>query len=78
VDQNHLQLSIQIDDPKMYTKPWMAMYKLPFDLRPPDFDVREMIYAPSDVEEYNRLLADPVSKEGQQVAAGFLRRKVYP
>jgi hypothetical protein len=66
VDGNHLQLSIQIDDPKMYTKPWMAMYKMPFDLRPPDFDVREMIYAPSDVEEYNRLLADPVSnKDGK-------------
>jgi hypothetical protein len=61
VDQNHLELSLQIDDPKMYTKPWVALYKLPFDLRPADFDVREMIYAPSDVEEYNRLLANPVS-----------------
>jgi len=64
VDQNHLQLSVQIEDPKMYTKPWVALYKLPFDLRPPDFDVREMIYAPSDVEEYNRLLANPVSNQG--------------
>jgi len=66
VDQHHLELSVQIDDPKMYTKPWVALYKLPFDLRPPDFDVREMIYAPSDVAEYNRLLANPVSnKDGQ-------------
>lgn len=60
-DQNHLELSVEIDDPKMYTKPWVALYKLPFASRPPDFDVREMIYAPSDVAEYNRLLANPVS-----------------
>lgn len=65
-NRNRLELSVEIDDPKMYTKPWMASYKLPFDLRPPDYDVREMIYAPSDVEEYNRLLADPVSnKDGK-------------
>ena len=61
VDQDHLELSVEINDPKMYTKPWVALYKLPFDMRPPDFDVREMIYAPSDVDEYNRLLANPVS-----------------
>jgi hypothetical protein len=64
VDQSHLELSVQVNDPKMYTKPWMAMYKLPFDLRPPDFDIREMIFAPSDFEEYNRLVADPVSNKG--------------
>jgi hypothetical protein len=43
-------------------KPWVASYKMPFNLRPPDYDVREMIYAPSDENEYHRLLADPVSK----------------
>ena len=64
VNQDHLELSVQIDDPKMYTKPWMALYKLPFDLRPPDYDVREMIFAPSDFNEYNRLLANPVSNPG--------------
>jgi hypothetical protein len=61
VDQNRLELSVEIEDPKMYTKPWVALYKLPFSMRPPDFDVREMIYAPSDVDEYNRLLGNPVS-----------------
>ena len=61
VDHDRLELSVEIDDPKMYTKPWVALDKLPFGLRPPDFDVREMIYAPSDVSEYNRLLGNPVS-----------------
>jgi len=65
VNQNRLELSVQIDDSKMYTKPWMALYKLPFDLRSPDYDVREMIFAPSDFGEYNRLLANPVSDSGK-------------
>ena len=57
-----MELSVEVDDAKMYTKPWVASYKMPFNLRPPDYDVREMIYAPSDENEYHRLLADPVSK----------------
>jgi len=61
VDYDHLELSLEIDDPKMYTKPWVALNKLPFGMRPSDFDVREMIYAPSDVAEYNKLLGNPVS-----------------
>jgi hypothetical protein len=66
VDRDHLQLSVEIDDPKMYTKPWVALDKLPFGSRPPDFDIREMIYAPSDVADYNRLIGNPVSdKDGQ-------------
>ena len=64
VDHDHLELSVEINDPKMYTKPWVALDRLPFDMRPPDFDVREMIYAPSDVAEYNRLLGNPVSDTG--------------
>ena len=65
VDHDHLELSVEIDDPKMYTKPWVALDKLPFAMRPPDFDIREMIYAPSDVAEYNKLLGNPVSDKGQ-------------
>jgi hypothetical protein len=66
VDHDHLELSVEINDSKMYTKPWVALDKLPFGLRPPDFDVREMIYAPSDVAEYNKLIANPVSdKDGK-------------
>jgi len=61
VDHDHLEVSVEVEDPKMYTKPWVALDKLPFGLRPPDFDIREMIYAPSDVNEYNRLLGNPVS-----------------
>ena len=61
VDQGTLELSVKIDDPKMYTKPWMALNKLPFYLRPPDFDVREMMCSPSEFAEYEKEIGVPAS-----------------
>jgi hypothetical protein len=63
VDHDHLEWTVQIDDPKMYTKPWLAMDKFPMKLQPPNFDVREMICSPSDLAEYNKLVGDPASGE---------------
>jgi len=58
VDQDTLELSVKIDDPKMYTKPWMALDRLQFILRPADFDVREMMCSPSELAEYNKEIGD--------------------
>jgi hypothetical protein len=66
VDQDHLELSVTIDDPKMYTKPWLALDKLRFDLQPRDFDVREMICSPSEFAEYNKLIGTPASEKNHQ------------
>jgi len=55
-DRDHLELTVTIDDPKMYTRPWVALDKLIFDLQPPSFDVREMIWSPSQYEKYNKLM----------------------
>jgi len=52
-----------IDDPKMYTKPWLAMDRFPMKLQPADFDVREMICSPSDYAEYNKLVGTPESDQ---------------
>jgi hypothetical protein len=59
VDQDTLELSVKIDDPKMYTKPWMAVDKLPFYSRPATFDVREMMCSPTELAEYNKFIGDP-------------------
>jgi hypothetical protein len=40
----------------MYTRPWVALDKLVFELQPPSFDVREMIWSPSQYEKYNKLM----------------------
>ena len=55
-DRDHLELTVTIDDPKMYTRPWVALDKLVFERQPPSFDVREMIWSPSQYEKYNKLM----------------------
>lgn len=56
VDHDHLELTVTIDDPKIYTKPWVALDKLPMKLLPEDFDVREMICAPSETADYEKTI----------------------
>lgn len=60
-DRDHLELSMTIEDPKMYTKPWIALDKIRLDLQPSSFDLREMIWAPSEFQDYNRMIGNAVS-----------------
>ena len=66
VDHDTLELTLTIDDPKMYTKPWVALDKLRFRLEPPNFDVREMMCSPSEFAEYNKVIGKPASGQGTQ------------
>ncbi len=61
VDHDHLELTVTINDPKMYTKPWVALDRLVFELQPPTFDIRETIWAPSEFGEYNKLIGNTPS-----------------
>ena len=61
VDHDHLELSVTINDPQMYATPWVALDKMRFEMQPDDFDVREMICAPSEYREYNEEVGDPAS-----------------
>ena len=63
VDHDHLELSVTINDPQMYTKPWVALDKMRFELQPDDFDVREFICAPSEYRDYNKEVGDPASSK---------------
>ncbi len=66
VDHDHLELTVKINDPKMYTKPWVALDKARFQLQTRDYDVREMICSPTDFAEYNKLIGNPASdKDGR-------------
>jgi hypothetical protein len=60
IDRNNLELTVTIDDPKMYTKPWVAM-KFPMKLQSPDYDVVEMMCIPSEMEQYYKDYGDPAS-----------------
>ena len=66
VDQDRLEWTVLIDDPKMYTKPWLAMDKFPMRLQPADFDVRELICSPSEYTEYNKLVGSGASESADQ------------
>jgi hypothetical protein len=61
VDHDHLELTVTIDDPKMYTKPWVAMNKFPMKLQDPHTDVMEMYCSPSEIERFNKLVGNPAS-----------------
>jgi len=60
-----LELTVTIDDPKFYTKPWVAANKLTFHLLPADFDMGEIICAPQEMEEYKKQVVSPVSHESK-------------
>jgi hypothetical protein len=58
VDHDHMELTVSIDDPKMYTSPWLALNKFPLRLQPRGFDIRELYCAPSDLDQYNKEVGD--------------------
>src|SRR5437867_8330394 len=59
-DREHLLVTLTVDDPKMYTMPWMAL-RISLRLQSPTFDIREMECSPSENALYNRLFALPAA-----------------
>src|SRR5712692_5498599 len=56
VNHDLLELTVTIDDPKMYTKSWVALDRFHMKLLPPDFDVREMMCSVSEFMQYNKAM----------------------
>jgi hypothetical protein len=55
-------LTVTIDDPKMYTKPWVALDRFPMKLQNPHTDVMEMYCSLSEIEKFDKLIGKPVSE----------------
>jgi len=55
--------TVKIDDPKAYSKAWTGLEKFVLHRQPKTFDIREMICAPSEAEEYKKTVAEPAAKE---------------
>jgi hypothetical protein len=66
VNQDRMEMTVTIDDPKMYTKPWIAMNKFPLRLQDPHFDVTEMYCSISEMEKYNKLFGTPAGVGGDK------------
>ena len=62
VDQDTLELTVKIDDPKAYKEPWLGLNKFALHRQPASFDIREMICAPTEAEEYKKTVAEPATK----------------
>ena len=54
IDQTTLELTVTIDDPKVYTKPWLVRNRMPLRLLPQDTDLMEMIPSASEAQAYQR------------------------
>ena len=62
VDHDHMQLTVTLDDPKMYTKPWVALDKQALKLMPTDFSLNETRCSPSELANYDSLVSTPIVK----------------
>jgi hypothetical protein len=60
VDHDNMELSVTIDDPKMYAEPWQALNKMPLHLQPADYDMPEFLCSPIDFAEYKKQVEDEV------------------
>lgn len=61
VDADHLQMTITIDDPKFYTRPWVALDKIPFRLQSSSLEIPEQECAPSETAKYDKLFGNPAA-----------------
>jgi hypothetical protein len=61
VNTDTLELTVTIDDPKFYTKPWKAMDKFVLHRLPDGYDMSEFICSATETAEYNRLVGKPVA-----------------
>jgi hypothetical protein len=60
VDNDHLDWTEEINDPKMYTKPWVTM-RAHLALEDPHKDVMEMYCSPVEIQKYYETYGDVVS-----------------
>jgi len=63
VNRDILELTLTINDPKMYTKPWNALDKFTLRLQPEWFDIREQVCSASEAAEYNKTVATDAAGE---------------
>lgn len=57
VSENLMELTVTLDDPEVYTKPWIARNRLPLKRMPTGTDLFEMVPSASESQAYQRSIA---------------------
>jgi hypothetical protein len=65
IDHDTLELTVILNDPKFYTKPWVALDKQAFKLQPPDSSMGETRCSPSEMSTYNSLVSNPANPDAK-------------
>jgi hypothetical protein len=55
ISEKRLELTVTLDDPRAYTRPWMALDRVQFVQIPPTTDLMEMMNAASEVQKVAEL-----------------------
>jgi hypothetical protein len=58
VNHDVMELTVTLDDPKAYTRPWSPRNRMPLTLAPANFDMMEMICSPTEVMDFRRNISD--------------------
>jgi hypothetical protein len=66
LDHDNMEITVTIDDPKMYTEPWQGLIKFPLHLQRPDFDIPELFCSPSEMADYNKQIGNVVLPDAQK------------
>jgi len=61
VDFDTLELTTTVDDPAYYSAKWNGLTKYILHRLPDDYDMEEFIYTNQETQEYNGLIANPVT-----------------
>lgn len=54
VNRDTMEVTVTINDPQAYTKPWVALNRMPLKLMPPDTDLMEWVCAPSEAAAFKK------------------------
>jgi hypothetical protein len=58
-----MELTVTLDDPLVYTKPWMPLDKLTIRQMPNGTDLMEMIPSASEAAAYRRVIASQAKSQ---------------
>jgi hypothetical protein len=53
-----MELTVTIDDPGTYTKPWLGRDRMPLTLAPANMDMMEMICSSTEVMDFRKVISD--------------------